>query len=141
MPNFVTDTLAKVDSTLLSYTSNAFANLASANASSLRLMLVLYVAVFGVLVWYGAVRLSMAQIVKHLLTAMGVFVLATSWGAFSVLFYEVFTNGPDGVVGALVAGGSKGSASETLGTVFDRGMEAAKNVWDKSGLTDPEPAT
>lgn len=140
MPNFVTDTLAKVDSTLLSYTSNAFANLASSNASSLRLMLVLYVAVFGVLVWYGAVRLSMAQIVKHLLTAMGVFVLATSWGAFSVLFYEVFTNGPDGVVGALVAGGSKGSASETLGTVFDRGMEAAKNVWDKSGLTDPVPA-
>ena len=51
MPNFVTDTLAKVDSTLLSYTSNAFANLASANASSLRLMLILYVAVFGILVW------------------------------------------------------------------------------------------
>ncbi|MCC6611683.1 MAG: type IV secretion system protein [Burkholderiales bacterium] len=140
MPNFVTDTLAKVDSTLLSYTATAFSDLAAANAATLRLMLILYVAIFGILVWYGAVRLTMAQVVKHLFTAVVVFVLATSWGAFSAFFYEVFTNGPDALVGAIVAAGSKASASDALGTVFDRGMEAAKNVWDKSGLTDPVPA-
>ena len=43
-----------------SYTVSAWSDVAAANASSLRLMLILYVALFGMLVWYGALRLSMA---------------------------------------------------------------------------------
>ena len=106
MPNFVVDTLQLVDTTVKSYTVSAWSDVASANASSLRLMLILYVALFGVLVWYGALRLSMAQVVKHLLTAMMVFTLATSWGPFATLFYDVFTQAPDALSGALAGGGN-----------------------------------
>ena len=58
MPNFVVDTLQLVDATVKSYTVTAWSNVASANATSLRLMLILYVALFGILVWYGALRLT-----------------------------------------------------------------------------------
>ena len=87
-----------------SYTVSAWSDVAAANASSLRLMLILYVALFGMLTWYGALRLSMGQIVKHLLTAMMVFTLATSWGPFATLFYDVFTQTPDALSGALCRG-------------------------------------
>ena len=117
-----------------SYTVSAWSDVAAANASSLRLMLILYVALFGMLTWYGALRLSMGQIVKHLLTAMMVFTLATSWGPFATLFYDVFTQTPDALSGALAGGGN--SASDALGRVFDQGIEAALVVWQQAGPTD-----
>ena len=83
MANFIVDTLHLVDAAVKPYTVDTWTNVASANQGSLRLMLVLYVALFGVFVWFGAVRLSMGQVVKHLVTAVTVFVLATNWGAFS----------------------------------------------------------
>jgi type IV secretion system protein VirB6 len=134
MPNFVVDTLQLVDATVKPYTVTAWSNVASANAPALRLMLILYVALFGILVWYGALRLSMGQVVKHLFTATAVFVLASSWGAFSTLFYDVFTQGPDALAGALAGGGI--SASDALGRVFDQGIEAARAVWQQAGPTD-----
>lgn len=134
MPNFVVDTLQLVDQTVKTYTVSAWNDVAAANASSLRLMLMLYVALFGMLVWYGALRLSMGQVVKHLVTAMMVFVLATSWGAFATLFYDVFTHAPDALSGALAGGGN--NASDALGRVFDQGIEAARVVWQQAGPTD-----
>ena len=53
MPNFVVDTLQLVDATVKPYTVTAWSNVAAANATSLRLMLTLYVALFGIFVWYG----------------------------------------------------------------------------------------
>jgi type IV secretion system protein VirB6 len=132
--NFVVDTLQRVDGVIKTYTVTAWGNVAAANAESLRLMLVLYVALFGILIWYGALRLSMGQVVKHLFTAVLVFTLATTWGAFATFFYDTFTNGPDGLVGALAGGGA--TASEALGRVFDQGIVAARAVWQKAGLTD-----
>ena len=134
MPNFVVDTLQLVDATVKSYTVTAWGNVASANAPSLRLMLILYVALFGILVWYGALRLTMGQVVKHLFTATAVFVLATSWGAFSTFFYDVFSHGPDALAGALAGGGT--NASDALGRVFDQGIDAARVVWQQAGPTD-----
>ena len=134
MPNFVVDTLQLVDATVKPYTVTAWSNVASANASSLRLMLILYIALFGTLVWYGALRLTMAQVVKHLLTATAVFVLATTWGVFSVLFYDLFNQSPDALAGALAGGGT--TASDALGRVFDQGVDAARVVWQQAGPTD-----
>ena len=133
MPNFVVDTLELVDATVKAYTLSAWSQVASTNAGSLRLALVLYVALFGIFVWYGALHLRMAQIVKHLFTAVAVFVLATTWGAFSTLFYEVFMHGPDAVAGALTGGRN---ASGALGQVFDRGIDAARTVWQQAGPMD-----
>jgi type IV secretion system protein VirB6 len=134
MPNFVVDTLALVDATVKPYTVTAWNNVAQANATSLRLMLILYISLFGIFVWFGALRLTMGQVVKHLFTATAVFVLASSWGAFATFFYDVFTHGPDALAGALAGGGT--SASDGLGHVFDQGIEAARVVWQKSGPMD-----
>ena len=134
MPNFVVDTLQLVDATVKSYSVTAWGNVASANAPSLRLMLILYVALFGILVWYGALRLTMGQVVKHVFTATAVFVLASTWGAFSTFFYDVFNHGPDALAGALAGGGT--NASDALGRVFDQGIDAARVVWQQAGPTD-----
>ena len=62
MSNFVVETLRLVDATVKPYTITAWSNVSAANATSLRLMLILYVALFGVFVWYGALRLTMGQV-------------------------------------------------------------------------------
>lgn len=134
MSNFVVETLQLVDATVKPYTITAWSNVSAANATSLRLMLILYVALFGVLVWYGALRLTMGQVVKHLFTATAVFVLATSWGAFATLIYDLFNGVPDALAGALAGGGT--SASDALGRVFDQGIEAARVVWQQAGPMD-----
>ena len=134
MPNIVVDTLQLVDVTVKSYTVTAWTNVASANAPSLRLMLILYVALFGILLWFGALWLGMGQVIKHLFTATMVFVLASNWGAFSTLFYDVFSQSPDALAGALAGGGT--NSSEALGRVFDQGIDAARVVWQQAGPTD-----
>lgn len=134
MPNFVVDTLRLVDATVKPYTVSAWSSVATANATSLRLMLILYFALFGIFVWYGAVQLNMGQIVRHLLTATAVFTLGSSWGAFSTVVYDLFTQAPDALAGAL-SGGAAG-ASEALGRVFDQGIDAARVVWQQAGPTD-----
>src|SRR5262245_35867152 len=134
MPNFVGDTLQLVDATVKPYTVTVWSNVAAANTASLRLMLILYVALFGIFVWYGALRLTMGQIVKHLFTAAAVFVLASSWGAFATCFYDMLTHGPDALAGALAGGGA--SASDARGRVFDQGIEASRVVWQQAGLMD-----
>ena len=52
MSNFVVETLQLVDATVKPYTITAWSNVSAANATSLRFMLILYVALFGVFVWY-----------------------------------------------------------------------------------------
>lgn len=127
------DILRQVDSITLGYTAKSYQAIMSAHAIELRLVLVLYVALYGIALFQGILPITMRDVARHLLKVFIVFQLATNWGTFTTFVYNVFTSGPDKVASALV-GGSK--PSEQLGEVFDQGMSTASDVYNKAGTLD-----
>lgn len=125
--------LQQVDQVVLGYTAQAYQAVVSAHITELRLMLVVYFALYGLSVMQGWVPLRLSDIGKHVLKAILIFTIATNWGHFSTFCYEVFTQGPDELIGALV-GGSEPSAQ--LGVVFDQGMAAAARINENAGTWD-----
>ncbi|MFW5633451.1 MAG: type IV secretion system protein, partial [Erythrobacter sp.] len=72
-------------------------------------LLVFYFAFFGISLMLGRSNLSVRHLVPKILTVGLVLSFATSFVAFSTVFYNIFVLGPDWVAGALT--GSEGSAT------------------------------
>ena len=131
--DLTTDILMRVDTITLGYTAKAYQAVVNAHATELRLMLVAYFAIYGVAVLQGFVPLTMGALAKHVLKAGLVFSIATNWGTFTIYCYNLFTSGPDDLMGALVGGANP---SAQLGVVFDRGMSSASLIYENAGKFD-----
>ncbi|MFO1464338.1 MAG: type IV secretion system protein [bacterium] len=131
--DLTTDILTRVDAITLGYTAKAYQAVVSTHATELRLMLVAYFALYGMAVLQGFVPLSMGALAKHIVKVGIVYSVATNWGTFTVFCYNLFTSGPDKLMGALV-GGSNPSAQ--LGVVFDKGMSSASLIYENAGKFD-----
>jgi len=123
----------QVDQVTLGYTAKAYQAVVSAHMSELRLMLVIYVAMFGIGVLQGMIPLTLQQVAKHILKALIIFQLATNWGTFTTFFYNVFTSGPDKLTSALLGGNAP---TKQLEDVYVVGIEAAQNIFRKAGTFD-----
>ena len=128
-----TEILMQVDQVTLDYTAKAYQAVVSAHMSELRLMLVIYVAVFGIGVLQGMIPLTLQQVCKHILKALIIFQLATNWGTFTTFFYNVFTSGPDKLSAALLGGNAP---TQQLEDVFTVGVNAAAHIFIKAGTFD-----
>jgi len=128
-----TEILNQVDQLTLNYTAKAFQAIVDAHKSELRLMLVIYIAFFGIAVLQGMLSMSLKDASRHLLKALIIFQLATNWGTFTTFFYNVFTSGPEKLTNALI-GGEK--PTEQLEEVFTAGVEASRQVYQKAGTFD-----
>jgi len=127
------DILTRVDTITLGYTAKAYQAVVNAHSTELRLMLVVYFALYGIAVLQGFVPLTMGALAKHILKVGIVFSIATNWGTFTIFCYNLFTSGPDHLMSALV-GGSDPSAQ--LGVVFDKGMSSASQIYENAGRLD-----
>ncbi len=127
------DILTQVDQVTLGYTAKAYQAIVSSHMTELRLMLVIYIAFFGIAVLQGMLSMSLRDASKHILKALIIFQLATNWGSFTTFFYNVFTSGPEKLTTALI-GGTK--PTEQLEEVFVTGVEAARNINRKAGTFD-----
>ncbi len=127
------DILTQVDQVTLGYTAKAYQAIVSSHMTELRLMLVIYIAFFGIAVLQGMLSMSLRDASKHILKALIIFQLATNWGSFTTFFYNVFTSGPEKITTALI-GGTK--PTEQLEEVFVTGVEAARNINRKAGTFD-----
>lgn len=86
-------------------------------ALALTLLLVFYVAFFGISLMLGRSNLSVRALVPKLMTMGLVLTFATSFAAFSSVFYNIFVEGPDEIAGVLT--GTDGSATATFATKLD----------------------
>lgn len=127
------DILTKVDQVTLGYTAKAYQAIVSAHMTELRLMLVIYIAFFGIAVLQGMLSMSLRDASKHILKALIIFQLATNWGSFTTFFYDVFTSGPEKLTTALIGGTNP---TQQLEDVFVTGVEAARNINRKAGTFD-----
>jgi type IV secretion system protein VirB6 len=130
---FATDILKTTDSVIVGYTSGAWSALVSSNLTAIQLALVLYVAIYGWCVMSNWIEVSTSDAWKHLFKMMAVFTVATSWGYFHVLVYDLFVNGPDSLIAAL----TNGDTSKTgLDKVFETGFKSANKIFQTSNWFD-----
>lgn len=108
-------------------------------AFALTLMLVLYVGFFGISLMLGRSNLSVRALLPRMMTLGLVLTFATSFAAFSALFYNIFIGAPDQIAGILT--GTDGSATATfaqkLDVVFLAIQQASGDAKDISAFSPP----
>lgn len=108
-------------------------------AFALTLLLGLYVGFFGISLMLGRANLSVRALVPKMMTLGLVLTFATSFVAFSTLFYNIFIGGPDQIAGILT--GTDGSATATfaqkLDVVFLAIQKASGDTKDISAFSPP----
>ena len=125
--------LSLVDASIQSYMQATYQALSSALAPTLKLLLALYVAFFGIAHLTGRMPFDFWRTVRHIGLMALVTAFVTQWDFFALYFGNLFTNGPDQLVG-IIAGGSSGPNS-MLGDVLNRGILSANAINQTAGLT------
>lgn len=112
--------LTAVDCIASQVSEQAFSRIFGAEgqlALALTITLVLYVAILGIGVMLGRTNLSIRALVPRMMTLGLVLTFATSFAAFSAIFYNLFVDGPDQIAGILTD--SDGSATATFAQKLD----------------------
>ena len=142
MGSGVAAALAAVDCIASQVSEQAFERLFGTEgglALSLTILLVLYIAFFGFSLMLGRSNLSVRAVLPRVITIGLVLTFATSFVAYSTVFYNIFIGGPDEVAGILT--GSEGSATVTfaqkLDVVFLAVQEAGSGQTDISAFSPP----
>ena len=108
-------------------------------AFALTLLLGLYVGFFGISLMLGRANLSVRALLPKMITLGLVLSFATSFVAFSTIFYNIFIGGPDQIAGILT--GTEGSATTTfaqkLDLVFLAIQKASGDTKDISAFSPP----
>ncbi len=109
-------------------------------AFALTILLGLYVGFFGISLMLGRSNLSVRALVPKMMTLGLVLTFATSFVAFSSVFYNIFIGGPDQIAGILtgVRGESAtGVFAQKLDVVFLSIQQASGDTKDISAFSPP----
>jgi type IV secretion system protein VirB6 len=115
-----------VDASIQSYVQTTYQALSGALAPTLKLLMILYVIVFGIAHLTGHAPFDLWRTVKHVAVMVVVSAFVTQWSFFTVYFANLFTDGP-GKLMAIISGGSA-DPNAMLGDVLDRGVMAANTI-------------
>jgi len=116
----VASALAAVDCIASQVSEQAFGRIFGTDgqlAIVLTILLVFYVAFFGISLMLGRSNLSVRTLLPKMMTLGLVLTFATSFAAFSTVFYNLFVDGPDWLAGVLTD--TNGSATTTFATKLD----------------------
>ncbi|MFM7403111.1 MAG: type IV secretion system protein [Erythrobacter sp.] len=109
-------------------------------AFALTILLGLYVGFFGISLMLGRSNLSVRVLLPKMMTLGLVLTFATSFVAFSTIFYNIFIGGPDQIAGILT--GSNGESAtavfaQKLDVVFLAIQKASGDTKDISAFSPP----
>jgi type IV secretion system protein VirB6 len=109
-------------------------------AFALTLLLGLYVGFFGISLMLGRANLSVRALLPKMMTLGLVLTFATSFVAFSTIFYNIFIGGPDQIAGILT--GTQGESAtavfaQKLDVVFRAIQQASGDTKDISAFSPP----
>lgn len=139
--------LSAVDCIASSVSEQAFNRLFGTEgqlAFALTLLLGLYVGFFGISLMLGRANLSVRALLPKMMTLGLVLTFATSFVAFSTIFYNIFIGGPDQIAGILTgtpigAGGDSATAvfAQKLDVVFIAIQQASGDTKDINAFSPP----
>lgn len=129
--------LKAVDCVSSEVTGTAFGKLfapGGALATTLTILLTLYVAFFAIALLTGRSNLSVRQLTPRMLTVGLVLTFATSWVAYQSVVWNLALGAPDWLAGILT--GDRGSATMTFASKVDVVFQAVEQA--SAGQTDIE---
>jgi len=97
----------------------------------MKLLMALYVAIFGIGHLTGRVSVDLWRTVRHFLLMALVTAFVTQWDFFALYFGNLFTDGP-GRLMAMISGSADPNAM--LGNVLDQGILVANSIHQMAGF-------
>lgn len=130
------DLLNSVDAAIGTFVIDLVSGLSADVATTLRLMLILSIILYGFAMMQGWINTNLKEAIKHIFMGLVVYIFATNVGLFTSLTYEIFTNGPTQIISAVLAhGGGPGSngINSFIGNAYDQGIRTAGDLMFGSG--------
>jgi type IV secretion system protein VirB6 len=129
--------LTEIDETLIGFVNSVFLQLSPAVHALWRMMMILFIVIYGYRVMTSGNYEAREMFVKMLKLVI-VLVIATEWAAFSLLVYDLTTQFPAEVGAQILSsqGQSSGGVNTGLTAFFDKGFLVAGEFLRKAGFSN-----
>lgn len=142
MEDFVGALLERIDASGENFSRRAYEAFAQDIEPLLRLLLIAAVLFYGVQLFLGTARLSVAEVIGRLVRVLIIFIVATSWANFNSLFYLWITTVPQEAGRAILAAAATGVSEPTngLSQIWKTANVAAAAFSEQAGYLSVLPA-
>jgi type IV secretion system protein VirB6 len=140
--DFIGELLQRIDASGENFSQRAFAALSQDIEPLLRLLLILAVLFYGVQLFLGTSRISVAEIIGRIVRVFVVLVLMSTWANFNSLFYDWLTRVPEAAGRAILAASATGVTEPTngLSQIWKTANVAAAAFSEQAGYLSVLPA-
>lgn len=135
MEDFLGDLLQRIEDSGSSFSEQAYTVVGTELMPLLRIMLVVYVAGYGLQLVMGTSRLGVGEIIGRIVRMMIILALVGSWSNFNNLFYQWINDTPEDVGRAILAASGTGITEPTNGMsqIWETANKAASAFAEQSG--------
>ena len=133
--NFLGGLLEALEDTGRNFSQRAYEVVGDEIMPLLTIMLIAYVAYYGLQLVMGTARVSVGEIVGRVVRMMLIVAFIDQWGNFQLFFYDWLNNTPEDVGRALLTASSTGITEPTdgLSMIWQTANEAAAAFAEQSG--------
>ncbi|RNJ42368.1 conjugal transfer protein TrbL [Mesorhizobium erdmanii] len=142
MDDFIGQLLQRIDASGQNFSQRAFEALGRDLEPLLRLLFILVVLFYGLQLFLGTSRLSMAEIVGRLSRVIVIFILVRTWSSFDTLVYDWLTKVPEAAGRAVLSASGTGVTEPTngLSQIWKTANMAASTFSEQAGYFSVLPA-
>ncbi|MFC3643484.1 type IV secretion system protein [Aquibium oceanicum] len=142
MDDFIGELLDRIDASGQNFSQSAYEALSRDLEPLLRLLFVLAVLFYGVQLFLGTSRLSVAEIIGRLVRVFVILVLVGTWSNFNDLVYDWLTTVPEAAGRAILAASGTGVTEPTngLSQIWETANVAAAAFSEQAGYLSVLPA-
>ncbi|NTF10658.1 type IV secretion system protein [Agrobacterium rubi] len=135
MEDFLGDLLQRIEDSGTSFSEQAYNVVGQEIMPLLQIMLVAYVAYYGLQLFLGTARTGFSEIVGRIVRMMIILALVSSWANFNNLFYQWINDTPEDVGRAVLAASGTGITEPTngLSQIWRTANQAASAFAEQSG--------
>ncbi|MDW5315933.1 type IV secretion system protein [Rhizobium sp. PL01] len=135
MEDFLGDLLQRIEDSGTSFSEQAYTVVGQEIMPLLQVMLVAYVAYYGLQLFLGTARIGVSDIVGRIVRMMIILALVSSWANFNTLLYQWINDTPEDVGRAILAASGTGITEPTngLSQIWRTANQAASVFAEQSG--------
>ncbi len=142
MDDFIGELLDRIDASGQNFSQRAYEALGQELEPLLRLLFILAVLFYGIQLFLGTSRLSVAEIVGRLARVFVILALVSTWSTFNDLVYDWLTEVPEAAGRAILAASGTGitQPSNGLSQIWKTANVAAAAFSEQAGYFSVLPA-
>ena len=135
MEDFLGDLLQRIEDSGTSFSEQAYTVVGQEIMPLLQVMLVAYVAYYGLQLFLGTARIGLSEIVGRIVRMMIILAIVSSWANFNNLLYRWINDTPEDVGRAILAASGTGITEPTngLSQIWRTANQAASAFAEQSG--------